>query len=115
VIARIWKGITRQEDRDAYWEYLNKTGLPEYRSVRGNRGVFVLCRVFEGKAEFTLISFMGVLGSDQTVCRPGVRKGGLLSRRPKVSAGTGAARDPLRGYCLSRLSWQVSPYSSLQI
>jgi len=28
VIARIWKGITREEDRDSYFAYLNKTGLP---------------------------------------------------------------------------------------
>jgi heme-degrading monooxygenase HmoA len=56
VIARIWKGITRQQDRDSYLEYLNKTGLPDYHSTQGNGGVFVLCRVFDGKAEFTLIS-----------------------------------------------------------
>jgi heme-degrading monooxygenase HmoA len=56
VIARIWKGITRQEDRDTYLDYLNKTGLPDYKATKGNRGVWVLCRVFEGNAEFTLIS-----------------------------------------------------------
>ena len=56
MIARIWKGITRQEDRDTYLQYLNKTGLPDYRSTEGNCGVYVLCRAFEGKAEFTLIS-----------------------------------------------------------
>ena len=56
MIARIWKGITRQQDRDTYLDYLNKTGLPDYQSTQGNRGVFVLCRVFDDKAEFTLIS-----------------------------------------------------------
>ena len=56
MIARIWKGITRQEDRDTYFDYLNKTGLQDYRSTQGNCGVSVLCRDFEDKAEFTLIS-----------------------------------------------------------
>ena len=39
MIARIWKGITRAEDRHAYLGYLNKNSMPEYRSTRGNCGV----------------------------------------------------------------------------
>ncbi len=56
MIARIWKGITRVADKGTYFEYLNQTGLPEYRATQGNRGVWVLCRAYQGKAEFTLIS-----------------------------------------------------------
>jgi heme-degrading monooxygenase HmoA len=56
MIARIWRGATREADKDIYFEYLQKTGLKEYASVPGNQGVWVLRRVYEGKSEFTLIS-----------------------------------------------------------
>jgi heme-degrading monooxygenase HmoA len=56
MIARVWCGFTRESDKDAYFEYLQKTGLKEYASIPGNRGVQVLRRVQDGKAEFTLIS-----------------------------------------------------------
>jgi heme-degrading monooxygenase HmoA len=56
MIARIWRGATREADRDTYWEYLQQTGLKEYKSIPGNRGVWVLRRIYDGKSEFTLIS-----------------------------------------------------------
>jgi heme-degrading monooxygenase HmoA len=56
MIARIWRGVTREADKDTYFEYLQETGLKEYASAPGNRGVWVLRRVFDGRAEFTLIS-----------------------------------------------------------
>jgi heme-degrading monooxygenase HmoA len=56
MIARTWRGITRESDKDTYYEYLQKTGLPDYAHVPGNRGVWVLRKVAEGKAEFLLIS-----------------------------------------------------------
>ena len=56
MIARIWTGATRESDKDRYYEYLRKTGLKEYESTPGNRGVWVLRRVHDEKSEFTLIS-----------------------------------------------------------
>jgi heme-degrading monooxygenase HmoA len=56
MIARIWRGVTREADKDTYFEYLQKTGLKEYASIHGNQGVWVLRRVEDGKSEFTLIS-----------------------------------------------------------
>jgi hypothetical protein len=56
MIARIWRGATREADKDTYFEYLQKTGLKEYAAVAGNQGVWVLRRIYEGKSEFTLIS-----------------------------------------------------------
>src|SRR5437016_8195040 len=56
MIARIWRGRTRESDQNTYFEYLQRTGLKDYASTPGNRGVLVLRRVYEGKAEFTLIS-----------------------------------------------------------
>jgi heme-degrading monooxygenase HmoA len=56
MIARIWRGMTRASDKDTYFEYLQKTGLKDYASISGNRGVWVLRRVDQDTAEFTLIS-----------------------------------------------------------
>ncbi len=56
MIARIWRGITRESDKDTYYEYLQRTGLKDYASIPGNRGVWVLRQVSQGKAKFLLIS-----------------------------------------------------------
>ncbi|MBV9279909.1 MAG: antibiotic biosynthesis monooxygenase [Chloroflexi bacterium] len=56
MIARIWRGMTPAEKADAYLEYLEATGLKDYRATEGNRGVRVLRRVDGGQAEFLLIS-----------------------------------------------------------
>lgn len=56
MIARTWRGYTREADKDDYYEYLQETGLPDYAKTKGNQGVWVLRRVAEGKAEFLLIS-----------------------------------------------------------
>jgi heme-degrading monooxygenase HmoA len=41
---------------ETYLEYLEETGLPGLRGTPGNRGVFVLRRVRDDRAEFLLIS-----------------------------------------------------------
>jgi len=56
MIARIWHGCTRESDKDAYFEFLKKTGLKDYAATSGNQGVWCLRRVRNGRAEFTLIS-----------------------------------------------------------
>lgn len=56
MIARLWRGITRTEDADRYYQYLLETGLKEYRSVPGNRGVYTLRKRGPQQAEFLLIS-----------------------------------------------------------
>lgn len=56
MIARTWKGVTRAEDRDAYLEYLRRTGLSAYASTEGNRGALVLARTEEDRTEFLLLS-----------------------------------------------------------
>ena len=55
MIARIWRGVTRESDQDTYFEYLKQTGLREYAAIPGNQGVWVLRRVSGGQSEFTLI------------------------------------------------------------
>lgn len=56
MIARIWRGVVREADKDIYYEYLKKTGLEEYAATPGNRGVYTLRRVADGKCEFLLLT-----------------------------------------------------------
>jgi len=56
MIARLWRGVTSQENGDKYFEYLSNTGLKDYRNVNGNLGVYVLRRIKDARAEFLLIS-----------------------------------------------------------
>ncbi len=46
MIARIWRGVTSAEKAEQYFEYLMETGLKDYRTVPGNRGVQVLRRTY---------------------------------------------------------------------
>jgi heme-degrading monooxygenase HmoA len=56
MIARFWRGVTPISKADEYYQYLEKTGLREYRSTEGNRGVYVFRRVEDNRAEFLLLS-----------------------------------------------------------
>ncbi len=57
LIARTWRGAVRAEDADAYLEYLEKTGLANYRGTPGNRGAMVLQRMLGSECEFLIVSF----------------------------------------------------------
>lgn len=56
MLARIWRGATRAEDADTYLEYVQQTGLREYRATPGNLGAWVLWRVAGDRAEFMTLS-----------------------------------------------------------
>ena len=56
MIARIWRGATAADRADDYVEYLDRTGVSEYRATPGNRGVLVLRRTAGDRTEFTLVS-----------------------------------------------------------
>ena len=57
LIARIWHGVTDAARADEYADYLERTGARECRATPGNRGVYVLRRIKQDRAEFTFISF----------------------------------------------------------
>lgn len=57
MIARIWHGAVAPEKSDEYLDYLNRTGVPDYRATEGNRGVYVLRRVEDEQAHFLTVSF----------------------------------------------------------
>jgi heme-degrading monooxygenase HmoA len=57
MIARIWRGVTRAEDAARYAEYVDKTGIEEYKKTPGNRGAWILQRVEGDRAEIVTLSF----------------------------------------------------------
>ena len=56
MIARIWRGLTAADKADAYVEYFNHTGLKDFATTPGNRGVYVIRRVMGDRCEFQIIS-----------------------------------------------------------
>lgn len=56
MIARIWRGAVRQNDGDAYADYMAETGLAGYTSTEGNRGAWMLRRDVEDKTEFLMFT-----------------------------------------------------------
>jgi hypothetical protein len=65
MIGRIWRGVVREQDKDTYFEYLQETGIKEYASVPGNRGVWVL----RGQGGIHSADAVGVMGRDQSLRR----------------------------------------------
>ena len=59
MIARIWHGEVSPERADEYLDYLNRTGVLDYRATEGNRGVYVLRRIEGDRAHFLTVSFWG--------------------------------------------------------
>ncbi len=56
MIARIWHGVTPATRSDEYLEFLNRTGVPGYRTTEGNRAVYVLRRTEEDLAHFLTLT-----------------------------------------------------------
>ena len=61
MIARIWRGTTRREDRTAYADYIAATGIPAYRSTPGNRGAWILQRDEGDRTEVITLSLWASL------------------------------------------------------
>jgi heme-degrading monooxygenase HmoA len=57
MIARIWRGVVRAQDADAYAAYIRQTGLDGYQQTPGNRGAWLLRRIEGDRAEFITLSF----------------------------------------------------------
>ena len=58
MIARMWRGWVRTEDREAYAAYVEETGMAHYRRTPGNQGAHLLTRdLDDGRAEIVTLSF----------------------------------------------------------
>lgn len=92
MIARSWHGRVPADRADAYYDYLLRTGLADYRATPGNRGTIVQ-RWTEGRVtHFLLTTFWESLdavrrfaGDDYTVARYYAEDDDfLLEREPTV-------------------------------
>ena len=63
MIARIWHGTTTIEIADNYLDFLNRTGIPDYKKTVGNLGAYVMRHIENGKAHFFTLSFWDSLDS----------------------------------------------------
>ncbi len=92
MIARMWHGVTAAERADEYLDYLNETGVPDYRETEGNQGVYVLRRIEGDKAHFLTVSFWGSIEEVKAFAGPDPEKaryypedeGFLLEFEPQV-------------------------------
>jgi heme-degrading monooxygenase HmoA len=58
VIARMWRGWVRTADRADYVDYIEGTGMAEYRATAGNQGAWMLARdLGDGRTEIVTLSF----------------------------------------------------------
>lgn len=56
MIARLWHGVTPEAKAEDYLAFLKRTGVKDYQSTPGNRGVYLLRRIRNQQAEFLLLS-----------------------------------------------------------
>jgi heme-degrading monooxygenase HmoA len=56
MIARMWRGVVRRDDADAYVEYIVDTGMAEYRATPGNQGAWMLRRDDGDRSEIVTFS-----------------------------------------------------------
>jgi heme-degrading monooxygenase HmoA len=56
VIARTWHGRVPAAKADEYFDYIQRTGIADYKRTPGNRGVYVFRRIEGGEAHFLLTS-----------------------------------------------------------
>lgn len=57
MIARIWHGRTKQNDYEAYTEFLKKRAIPDYQNTRGFVKLIFLRNTKGNEGHFTLITF----------------------------------------------------------
>ena len=57
MVVRMWRGVIRTEDRDHYVDYVERTGIEEYRATPGNRDAWTLTRdLGDGLTEIVTVS-----------------------------------------------------------
>jgi len=57
MIARIWHGVTPASKADEYLDFLRERAVPDYQSIKGNRGAYILRRVEGEVSHFLALTF----------------------------------------------------------
>jgi heme-degrading monooxygenase HmoA len=92
MIARLWHGVTRADQAEAYAAFLRDRALPDYRAVPGNQAAYVLRRIEGGEAHFVTLTFWSSPEAIQAFAGPQIEQakyypedsGFLLSFEPTV-------------------------------
>jgi len=74
MIARIWRGVTLDSNSDEYLDYVKRTGVKDCLATEGNRGVWVLRKVADGRAEFLFICIWESFDSIKKFAGPEIEK-----------------------------------------
>jgi heme-degrading monooxygenase HmoA len=74
MIARIWRGVTLDSKSDEYLDYVKRTGVRDCRATAGNRGVWVLRKLVNGRAEFLFISLWESFDAIRKFAGPEIEK-----------------------------------------
>jgi heme-degrading monooxygenase HmoA len=74
MIARTWHGRVPTVKADAYYSYLLGTGLADYRTTPGNRGVWVLRRLEGNTTHFLLVTMWDSIASIKAFAGPDFEK-----------------------------------------
>jgi hypothetical protein len=93
MIARTWHGRVPAVKADAYYAYLQRTGIPDYGATPGNRGVLVLCRAEGEVMHFVLTTLWDSIESIQRFAGDDVTRARyypedddyLLEKEPRVT------------------------------
>ncbi|MEJ7679886.1 MAG: antibiotic biosynthesis monooxygenase [Segetibacter sp.] len=56
MITRIWHGKTKVEHADMYLNYIEETGIKDYRNIRGNLSAMILRRIEDNISHFWTIT-----------------------------------------------------------
>jgi len=56
-VVRMWTGVIRTSDREAYVDYVRRTGMEGYRETTGNLDAWILTRdLGDGRTEISTVS-----------------------------------------------------------
>ena len=66
MISRTWHGRVPASRANEYYEYLRRTGIPDYQATPGNRGVLVQRRIEGDIAHFFLTTLWDSVDSIKT-------------------------------------------------
>ena len=56
-VVRMWTGVIRTSDREAYVDYVRRTGMEAYRETPGNLDAWILTRdLGDGRTEISTVS-----------------------------------------------------------
>src|SRR5260221_14374205 len=100
MIARIWTGATRDENADAYEEYMREVAVPGYTNVPGHRTLLMLRRPRgDGSTEFTMLTCWDDMDSITAFAGPDPELAGFYPRAKPLLAIRGLIVRPNQVCC----------------